>query len=341
MSVAEKPVTETPTRSVSAQLALQSLLGGAFLLVSLWLVLAGVPLAWSALTNSDDPDPSRRLFNVFLNGALQLIVTGAIGVGLGYLGVELEKKYQVRGLREGSIVSAVLLYIAFRLTLGAGNIMFHADMGTIGIGVTALIGAALVFGLYTLLSLPGVAAWLERMHDRGWYHTTVYKGTQGVKTRRMTVIALLAVGFWGIITLVNQRVLGYDRPNSSNDWYINIPFAGTEDAPNTLPLMFKIHIVVPILLGILLVWFAWRVVNLPTFGDFLIATEAEMNKVSWTTRKRLFQDTIVVLVTLFIMTMFLFIVDILWIKILSNEWIYVLQLDTRAEKAKLEEKARW
>ena len=33
--------------------------------------------------------------------------------------------------------------------------------------------------------------------------------------------------------------------------------------------------------------------------DFLIATEAEMNKVSWTTRKRLVKDTIVVLVTVF------------------------------------------
>ncbi len=32
-------------------------------------------------------------------------------------------------------------------------------------------------------------------------------------------------------------------------------------------------------------WLAWRVVNVPSFADFLIATEAELNKVSWTTRR--------------------------------------------------------
>ena len=41
-----------------------------------------------------------------------------------------------------------------------------------------------------------------------------------------------------------------------------------------------------------------------------IATEAEINKVSWTTRKRLIQDTTVVLVTVFLFTLFLFVVDI-------------------------------
>ena len=51
--------------------------------------------------------------------------------------------------------------------------------------------------------------------------------------------------------------------------------------------MFKVHLVVPLLLSAGLIWFAWRIVNWPTFADFLIATEAEINKVSWTTRKRL------------------------------------------------------
>ena len=53
----------------------------------------------------------------------------------------------------------------------------------------------------------------------------------------------------------------------------------------------------------MLLWRAWRgMVNFPAFADFLIATEAEMNKVSWTTRKRLVQDTIVVLTTVVLMT---------------------------------------
>ena len=35
------------------------------------------------------------------------------------------------------------------------------------------------------------------------------------------------------------------------------------------------------LLAVVGLWAAYRVVNLPAFADFLIAVEAEMNKVSW------------------------------------------------------------
>ncbi len=109
----------------------------------------------------------------------------------------------------------------------------------------------------------------------------------------------------------------------------------------TVPLMFKYHLIMPILLAIALVWVAWRAVNWPAFADFLIATDAEMHKVSWTTRKRLVQDTIVVLVTVFLLTAFLFVVDIFWIKILSNEWINVLQVDIRAKALEQQEKTQW
>jgi len=66
-------------------------------------------------------------------------------------------------------------------------------------------------------------------------------------------------------------------------------------------------------------WGAWRAVNYPGFADFLIATEAEMNKVSWSTRKRLVQDTIVVLVTVLLFTLFLLVIDQLWGWILTRE----------------------
>lgn len=53
-----------------------------------------------------------------------------------------------------------------------------------------------------------------------------------------------------------------------------------------MPLMYKVHLMMPLVLGLLLFWVSYRVVNMPVFADFLIATEAEMNKVSWTTRRR-------------------------------------------------------
>lgn len=342
MSVAEKPITETATKSPSAQLALQSLAGGVLLLVAVWVILAGLPLIWTDLLGLGGTVERAGLFNEFLSGALLLMVTLGAAAGLGYVLLQLEKSNYTKGLREGAFVSAFFLYFATRIALGAGRLLHHAELGDeIGLVITAGILLGLVFLLYKWFSLPGMAAWFGRLSDSGWFETNVFKGNQGVKIRRITVIALLVLGFWGIIVAVNQRAFGIERPSVPNNWEINIPFTGTPDNPNTLPLMFKLHMVAPIVLGAVLIWFAWRIVNLPTFADFLIATEAEMNKVSWTTRKRLFQDTVVVLTTLFLLTVFLFVVDLLWIKILSSDWIYVLQVDTREARQQLQEKAKW
>src|SRR5262249_47430603 len=61
----------------------------------------------------------------------------------------------------------------------------------------------------------------------------------------------------------------------------------------TITLLPDIQFTLPLIFGALALWFSWRFVNYPTFADFLIATEAELNKVSWTTRRRLVQDTMV------------------------------------------------
>jgi preprotein translocase SecE subunit len=79
-----------------------------------------------------------------------------------------------------------------------------------------------------------------------------------------------------------------------------------------------------VLLALVTGWVAWRAVNIPSFAEFLIATEAEMNKVSWSPRKRLIQDTIVVLVTTALLTVFLLFVDLFWGWLLSRPIIGVL-----------------
>jgi len=53
-------------------------------------------------------------------------------------------------------------------------------------------------------------------------------------------------------------------------------------------------------------------VNVPGFADFLIAVEAEMNKVSWPTRAELYRSSVVVLVTIFVLAMVLFVFDFFW-----------------------------
>jgi preprotein translocase SecE subunit len=76
-----------------------------------------------------------------------------------------------------------------------------------------------------------------------------------------------------------------------------------------LPLLRSPGMFVPLAVMLFSLWFAYRLVNYPRFADFLIATEAEMNKVSWSSRKRLWQDTIVVLTTVFLMFLFLYAMD--------------------------------
>ena len=68
----------------------------------------------------------------------------------------------------------------------------------------------------------------------------------------------------------------------------------------------------PALFAGVLGWFIFRIVHFPPFAEFLIATEAEMNKVSWTSKDDLIRATTVVLSTVVLMAVFLFLVDTLW-----------------------------
>jgi preprotein translocase SecE subunit len=59
-------------------------------------------------------------------------------------------------------------------------------------------------------------------------------------------------------------------------------------------------------------WIAYRAVNYPAIADFLIAVEAEMNKVSWPSRGELFRASMVVLFTIFFLAGVLFALDTFW-----------------------------
>ena len=59
-------------------------------------------------------------------------------------------------------------------------------------------------------------------------------------------------------------------------------------------------------------WLAFRLVNWPRFADFLIAVEAELNKVTWPTKDELKRASVVVMVTIFILALSLAAFDIIW-----------------------------
>ena len=58
-------------------------------------------------------------------------------------------------------------------------------------------------------------------------------------------------------------------------------------------------------------WLGFRIVNLASFADFLIAVEAEMNKVSWPSRTELIRASMVVIILMFGLTIVLFFYDVI------------------------------
>ncbi|HBO43545.1 MAG TPA: preprotein translocase subunit SecE [Planctomycetaceae bacterium] len=68
-------------------------------------------------------------------------------------------------------------------------------------------------------------------------------------------------------------------------------------------------------------WATYRLVNVPAFADFLIAVEAEMNKVSWPSRHELIRGSAVVLITIVLLATLLFGFDAIWSVIFK--WIGV------------------
>jgi preprotein translocase SecE subunit len=108
---------------------------------------------------------------------------------------------------------------------------------------------------------------------------------------------------------------------------------GTE-VYQSLTLLPSVQYTLPLLLIALALWLAWRAVNYPAFADFLIATEAELNKVSWSSRRKLFQDTFVVLITVILMAIFLFAMDQAWSHLLSWRQIGVIQINRDQQEKK-------
>src|SRR5688572_30090500 len=109
------------------------------------------------------------------------------------------------------------------------------------------------------------------------FHLGLYKPSQGKMVRRVTFAALVAIVVIGA-------------------WRLNVQMTEFRD-------VYKLAI--PTLVAAVGSWIAFRAVNMPKFADFLIAVEAEVNKVSWPSRGELIRATIVVLFTLAALTLVL------------------------------------
>jgi preprotein translocase SecE subunit len=341
MSVSETPPMDRSPQSAQQQFAITSMMGGVVLLASLALLLAGLPWGWDAAWNSAFAENEDLRKNVFLSDALMILLALAVIGALAYVGYHALQSLTQPGVRAGIVFFAIAIFFALVIGVSLGTSLEDqfSDNAALGGIIVGLVIAALLAGVgYVYLMVPAWKNLLETIEQQGWFHGTSYKGNQGVRVRRGTILGILAIGVSGIVTMAWRSSFGYEREGMPNNWEWMLPFT---DHTMYVPLLYKLHLTVPILLSVLLFWLAWRIVNVPTFGDFLIATEAEMNKVSWTNRRRLFQDTVVVLTTVFLFTAFLFTVDVIWIRVLSMPGVKVLLLDPTAVAAQQQQKAEW
>ena len=125
----------------------------------------------------------------------------------------------------------------------------------------------------------------------------LYKPAQGRIVRQVT--------FFSIALLVCLAI----RELHVSGWFnfLNAAVAEGEVAgPNIGKMLFSF-----VLAGFG-IWTSYRLVNYPVFADFMIAVEAEMNKVSWPTRDQLYRASVVVIFVIFAMAVLLFVFDILW-----------------------------
>lgn len=415
MAVAVKNASETTEQSLFDRLAMRSLLGVLYVLVSVGLVLYGLPFFWRSVLT-----PALSQVGVFVDVALMLVVLVAAVIGAIWWGLRLLGPSPTPGLRGSIFLGLVALALVAVLTWVIGAIL-DAWLGASGIDlvgqvVVAAIGLALLGLVATWYLKPGREDFFIRFEEQGWLSTTQYKKSQGLKVRRGTILGILLLAGAGIYTMLSHQLL------PQGPWSVSIPFTGMaevktpgdssifqERARVELPFwtsryeweLEKIHVqdlvrirsvgdsdfeegqvvekktfdaqrkelekkgerpptsgpaqeptgstvyawhlwilpdmkyTVPLILIVAVLWLAFRIVNFPPFADFLIATEAELNKVSWSTRKRLVQDTIVVLVTVLLFTLFLLVVDAAWSFVLS--YVNVMPKPTAAKTSDVDQ----
>ena len=131
---------------------------------------------------------------------------------------------------------------------------------------------------------------------RELFSVGVYNRSQGRIARQVTfaaIVLMVALGAWSLKGFLTQSV-------------------------SNLTTVYVASTAV-LVLGM---WLAFRLVNMPRFADFLIAVEAEMNKVSWPTRTELVRSSIVVIFTIFGLMFVLYFFDIFWRLLLNAVGVF-------------------
>ncbi len=144
----------------------------------------------------------------------------------------------------------------------------------------------------TQTSRPNVPAYSAARSAPGGFFTIRKKG-QGYWTRMGTAATAVLVG------LLTAQFL-YTQLKTS------LPLTADQHPRTTLIAALVAGFL--LVYGLLLFW----LVNRQTSVDFLVATDSEMKKVNWTSRKQLIGSTKVVILFMFLIATVLFVVDLIF-----------------------------
>ncbi len=130
---------------------------------------------------------------------------------------------------------------------------------------------------------------LERPQEKGAGFLTQYKPGQGKSTRNGTFVGLGLLVLWGAY-FVWDRLQVYE---GDEIWQLLVTLG------------------IPVAIAVVIGTIAWRVSFVSRkSGDFMIATEGEMKKVSWSSKREVIGSTKVVILFTLLMAISLFVVDV-------------------------------
>ena len=126
----------------------------------------------------------------------------------------------------------------------------------------------------------------------------LYKRNQGQIARKATFFAFAVIVLLGVWSLGKYMggIVSNVSPNDADwpTWKQNL-----------------VHYGLPLILAVAGLWASFRIVQMPTFADFLISVEGEMNKVSWPSRGELFRASLVVILVIFFLAFLLYAYDLM------------------------------
>lgn len=318
MATAVEPSSAPSAPGKAMSLTVASFIGAIYILAALAVVFYAVPMLLP-----DSPGKSEVSSDVL---AARLALQGVALVGLMWFGTKLTSESPT-GTRGGMFLMVSAAFLVFFMAR-AFMVGIEKPVGPI---LGGIVGLLIAYGCVRFLTGRTGEGWMVTLEEQGWFSFAQYKRSLGLRIRRLTILGILIVGGTGAWALRPSTGLLPDK------WMLAMPF----DVP-AVTFMTDANYVIPLLLGALTLWIAFRAVNVPDFAEFLVATEAEMNKVSWSSRKRLMQDTVVVLLTTLIMTLFLLAVDLFWGWLLSRQTVGVLPgKATTSDKAGQGKEAKW